>query len=49
MPGLGWTRGYGHLVCEILVWTKAPFLSCNEVVAAARGIVSAALIGRARR
>ena len=41
-------RRYGRRVCEILVWTRAPLLSCSEL-AAARGIASAALTGRARR
>jgi hypothetical protein len=34
----GWKRGYGCRVCEILVWTRARFLSCNELVAAVRGL-----------
>ncbi len=36
VPGLGakWKRGYGCWVREILVWTKAPFLFRNELVAA---------------
>jgi hypothetical protein len=41
-------EGYGRWVCEVLVWTRAPLLSCNELVAAAREIASAALTGRAR-
>lgn len=41
-------RRYGRWVCEILVWARAPLLSCSELVAA-RGIASAALTGRARR
>jgi hypothetical protein len=27
-----WTRGYGHWVRDVLVWTKAPFLLRNELV-----------------
>ena len=42
-------RRYGRWVCEILVWTGALLLSCNKLVAAARGIASAALTGCARR
>jgi Protein of unknown function (DUF2550) len=36
VPGLKtkWKRGYGRWVREILVWTKAPFLFRNELVAA---------------
>jgi hypothetical protein len=36
VPGLGarWTRGYGRWVRDVLVWTKAPFLFRNELVAA---------------
>lgn len=28
-----WTRGYGRWVCDVLVWTKAPFLFRNELIA----------------
>ena len=28
-----WKRGYGHWVRDVLVWTKAPFLFRNELVA----------------
>ncbi|WP_104165156.1 DUF2550 family protein [Cryobacterium sp. N22] len=28
-----WTRGYGRWVRDVLVWTKAPFLFRNELVA----------------
>ena len=36
VPGLGrkWTRGYGRWVRDVLVWTKAPFLFRNDLVAA---------------
>ena len=27
-----WSRGYGHWVRDILVWTKGPFLFRNELV-----------------
>ena len=35
IDGLGpkWRRGYGRWVRDILVWTKAPFLFRNELVA----------------
>jgi hypothetical protein len=35
VPGLGptWKRGYGRWVRDVLVWTKAPFLLRNELVA----------------
>jgi hypothetical protein len=35
IDGLGskWSRGYGRWVRDILVWTKAPFLFRNELVA----------------
>jgi hypothetical protein len=35
VPGLGpkWKRGYGRWVRDVLVWTKAPFLFRNELVA----------------
>jgi hypothetical protein len=35
-PGLSarWGGGYGRWVCEVLVWTKGPFLFRNELVAA---------------
>jgi hypothetical protein len=29
-----WSRGYGHWVRDVLVWTKGPFLFRNELVAA---------------
>jgi hypothetical protein len=29
-----WSRGYGHWVRDILVWTKGPFLLRNELVPA---------------
>src|SRR3954464_9504903 len=29
-----WRRGYGRWVRDVLVWTKAPFLFRNELVAA---------------
>ena len=28
-----WTRGYGRWVRDVLVWTKAPFLFRNELIA----------------
>jgi hypothetical protein len=28
-----WKRGYGHWVRDVLVWTKAPFLFRNELLA----------------
>jgi hypothetical protein len=28
-----WGRGYGHWVRDVLVWTKAPFLFRNDLVA----------------
>jgi hypothetical protein len=31
--GLKWKRGYGRWVRDVLVWTKAPFLFRNELVA----------------
>src|SRR3954451_1499722 len=31
-----WGRGYGRWVRDVLVWTKAPFLFRNELVAADR-------------
>src|SRR3954464_11764357 len=36
VDGLGskWGRGYGRWVRDVLVWTKAPFLFRNEIVAA---------------
>jgi hypothetical protein len=36
VDGLGpkWKRGYGRWVRDVLVWTKAPFLFRNEIVAA---------------
>jgi hypothetical protein len=35
VPGLGpkWKRGYGRWVRDILIWTKAPALFRNELVA----------------
>jgi hypothetical protein len=35
IPGLGpkWTRGYGRWVADVLVWTRAPLLVRNEIVA----------------
>ena len=35
VAGLGpkWKRGYSRWVCDVLVWTKAPFLFRNELVA----------------
>ena len=35
VSGLGpkWKRGYGRWVRDVLVWTKAPFLFRNELVA----------------
>jgi hypothetical protein len=35
VPGLGpkWKRGYGRWVRDVLVWSKAPFLFRNELVA----------------
>ncbi|HEY6749488.1 MAG TPA: DUF2550 family protein [Mycobacteriales bacterium] len=35
VPGLGrkWKRGYGRWVGDVLVWTKAPLLFRNELVA----------------
>jgi hypothetical protein len=39
IDGLGpkWRRGYGRWIRDVLVWTKAPFLFRNELVAA-RGV-----------
>jgi hypothetical protein len=36
IDGLGpkWRRGYGRWVRDVLVWTKAPFLFRNELLAA---------------
>ena len=36
VDGLGskWKRGYGRWVRDVLVWTKAPFLFRNDLVAA---------------
>ena len=31
-----WKRGYGRWVRDVLVWTKAPFLFRNELIAADR-------------
>lgn len=28
-----WKRGYGHWIRDVLVWTKAPFLFRNELLA----------------
>jgi hypothetical protein len=28
-----WSRGYGHWVSDVLVWTKAPLLFGNELIA----------------
>ena len=35
IDGLGsrWVRGYGRWVGDVLVWTKAPFLFRNEILA----------------
>src|SRR3954471_5624777 len=33
---VNWRRGYGRWVRDILVWTKAPFLFWNEVLATDR-------------
>jgi hypothetical protein len=35
VDGLGskWSRGYGHWVRDVFVWTKGPFLFRNELVA----------------
>jgi hypothetical protein len=35
IDGLGpkWTRGYGRWVRDVIVWTKAPFLFRNEILA----------------
>lgn len=53
VPGLKakWKRGYGRWVREILVWTKAPFLFRNELVAADRpaGDARGAKPGEVRR
>jgi hypothetical protein len=32
--GAKWSRGYGHWVRDVLVWTKAPFLFRNQLLAA---------------
>jgi hypothetical protein len=36
VPGLKakWKRGYGRWIGEVLVWTKAPFLFRNDLIAA---------------
>jgi hypothetical protein len=38
VDGLGakWARGYGRWVGDVLVWTKAPFLFRNEILATDR-------------
>jgi hypothetical protein len=35
IDGLGakWSRGYGHWIRDVLVWTKAPFLFRNQLLA----------------
>ena len=32
--GAKWSPGYGHWVRDVLVWTKAPFLFRNQLLAA---------------
>jgi Protein of unknown function (DUF2550) len=53
VPGLKakWKRGYGRWVRDVLVWTKAPFLFRNELVAAEAlgGEVRAAEPGEIKR
>ena len=53
VPGLGpkWKRGYGRWVRDVLVWTKAPALFRNELVAVdgLAGAVRAAEPGEVKR
>jgi hypothetical protein len=53
VPGLGgkWKRGYGRWVRDVLVWTKAPTLFRNELVAVdgLAGDVRAAEAGEVKR
>ena len=53
VSGLGgkWKRGYGRWVRDVLVWTKAPFLFRNELVAVdgLAGEVRAAEAGEVKR
>ena len=53
VSGLGstWKRGYGRWVRDVLVWTKAPFLFRNELVAVdgLAGEVRAAEAGNIKR
>ena len=53
VPGLKakWRRGYGRWVGDVLVWTKAPFLLRNELVAAETlvGVDRAAKPGEIKR
>ena len=53
VSGLGpkWKRGYGRWVRDVLVWTKAPLLFRNELVAVdgLAGAVRAAEAGEVRR
>jgi hypothetical protein len=53
VSGLGpkWTRGYGRWVRDVLVWTKAPALFRNELVAVdgLAGAVRAAEAGEVKR
>ena len=52
MSGLGpkWKRGYGRWVRDVLVWTKAPLMFQNELVAVdgLAGEVRAAELGVVR-
>ncbi|WP_213004665.1 DUF2550 family protein [Paractinoplanes toevensis] len=53
VPGLHpkWTRGYGRWVRDVLVWSKAPFLFRNDLVAidGLAGAVRAAEPGEVKR
>ena len=53
VPGLGpkWQRGHGRWVRDVLVWTKAPALFRNELVAVdgLAGAVRAAEAGEVKR
>jgi hypothetical protein len=53
VPGLGpkWKRGYGRWVRDILIWTKAPALFRNELVAVdgLAGVVRSAEPGEVKR
>lgn len=46
-PGPRWQRGYGRWVRDVLVWTKAPFLFRNRLVAV-DGLAGAARPAKSR-